>query len=363
MGDSDNVGDSGDSGDRGLEQSIEYWVSQLGHEHYLRREMASTKLVEAGPAAVDQLAEAIRSGDLEVVERAAAAMVEIASVNAPRSDGGAYQRLSEIAAQTVGRSASISRGAIREVRAHRHSLARQSLASAGISVGFMELAIGAIAQQRLLVHIDEKWNRDTEPLQWLAWLDHVENARLIGPAVNSEVIKNVVQVPGLRSLVIVDSTISNETLTPLTKMDRIDNLDIRYVKLTDQQSDMIASIPLRVSLNLMGTGISPEKVDAMRAALPGLQIDYRRGGFLGVKCIDNFDACVINSVEPGGAAEDAGLIQNDVIVQIDDSPVEHFRDLQSAIGQHVAGDEVEVRYRRGDKIERVKLRLRKLEDK
>ncbi len=55
--------------------------SQLGHEHYLRREMASTKLVAAGPAAVDQLAEAIRSGDLEVVERAAAALVEIASVS------------------------------------------------------------------------------------------------------------------------------------------------------------------------------------------------------------------------------------------------------------------------------------------
>ncbi len=89
---------------------------------------------------------------------------------------------------------------------------------------------------------------------------------------------------------LVDSTIENAALEPLTKMDRIDTLDIRYVKLTEQQGDLIAAIPLRVSLNLMGTGISPEKVDAMRSALPGLQIEYRRGGFLGVTCFDNFDA-------------------------------------------------------------------------
>ena len=353
----------GDVSEDSLEQTIEYWVSQLGHEHYLRRELASAKLVATGPAAVDQLAEAIRSGDLEVVERAAAALVEIASVSPPRRDGGAYTRLSTIADQSVGRSASVARDAVRDVRMQRHVLARQTLAGAGIAVGVRELAIGALAQQRMLLQIDENWNGDTEPLQWLAWLDRIEYARVIGPAITPEVINNVAQMPGLRSLALVDSTIENAALEPLTKMDRIDTLDIRYVKLTEQQGDLIAAIPLRVSLNLMGTGLPPEKVDAMRSALPGLKIEYRRGGFLGVTCFDNFDSCIINSVEPGGAAKDAGLIQHDVIVQIDDSPVEHFRDLQSAIGRHVAGDEVEVRYRRGDKIESVKLRLRRYEDK
>ena len=59
-------------------KTIAYWVEQLGHDLYLRREMASTKLTEAGPAAIDDLVEAIRSGDLEVVERAMGVITEIA---------------------------------------------------------------------------------------------------------------------------------------------------------------------------------------------------------------------------------------------------------------------------------------------
>lgn len=352
-----------EAGDSSAGQSIEYWISQLGHEHYLRREMASKKLVAAGADAVDQLANAIRSGDLEVVERATAALVEIASASAPLNDGGAYQRLNAISVETVGRAASVARGAMRAVRLHRHVQAREALAGAGISVGIREFAIGAIAQQRMLVQIDENWNGDTEPLQWLAWLDQVEYARVIGPAVTPEVLRNVTQVPGLRSVAIVDATIEDAVLEPLTKLDRIDTLDIRYVRLTEKQGDMIASIPLRVSLNLMGTGIAPEKVDAMRAALPGLQIDFRRGGFLGVMCIDNFNACEISGIESNSAAEEAGLIKGDIIVQIDEAKVEHFRDLQAAINEHVPGDYVDVQFRRGDRIESVKLRLRRFVEK
>jgi len=36
--------------------------------------------------------------------------------------------------------------------------------------------------------------------------------------------------------------------------------------------------------------------------------------------------------------------------------------LQNAINQHPPGDEVEVKYRRGDKIESVKLHLRRFEE-
>ena len=129
------------------DQSIEDWVEQLGHEHYLRREIASKKLVAAGPAAVDPLVQAMRSGDLEVVERASAALVEIAVASPPRNDGGVFDRLSTLAVQSVGRAASTARDAIQELRTQRHAQARQALAVAGISVGFKDFAIGAISPE------------------------------------------------------------------------------------------------------------------------------------------------------------------------------------------------------------------------
>ena len=121
-------------------------------------------------------------------------------------------------------------------------------------------------------------------------------------------------------------------------------------------------MPIRVSLNLMGTGISAQKVDSMKSALPGLQIDHRQGGFLGVTCMDNFDVCEISGVVADSAAEEAGLIKGDVIIRIGDAQVKRFRDLQNAINEHLPGDEVEIKFRRGDKIESIRLKLRRFEE-
>ena len=342
--------------------TIAYWVEQLGHDLYLRREMASKKLTEAGPAAIDDLVKVIRTGDLEVVERAMAVITEIALSRPPRDDGGAWDQLNLLATQGAGRLASSAEAAIDEVREHRAGEARTTLAAAGVFVGMDEFAISAISQPRMIVQIDESWRGDIQSLQWLRWLNGVENARVKGSAVRRDVLERVTEIPGLKSLAIVDAKVDDATLEPLKEMTRIHSLEFRYVPLTDDQGDQVASLPIRVSLNLMGTGISPQKVESMRSALPGLQIDHRQGGFLGVTCLDSFDVCAINGVLPDSAAEEAGLIKGDVIVRIGDTEVNRFKDLQNAINQHPPGDEVEVKYRRGDKIESVKLHLRRFEE-
>lgn len=347
----------------GEEKPIHYWVQQLGNDHFLRREKATKELIKAGPDAIDDLVGAIQTGDLEVIERATEVITEIALARSPRDDGGAWVALSKLAEHGAGRRASRAISALDEIRDHRASQARHALAAAGISVGMDEFAIRAISQPRMVVQIDEKWRGDVESLQWLEWLEDVENARVKGPAVTREVIEHVVTIPDLQTLAIVDGKVDEATLAPLVEMPRIHAIEFRYVSLSDEQGDLIASIPIRVSLNLMGTGISAEKVEAMCEALPGLQIDYRQGGFLGVTCMDNFDVCEINGVLPESAAEEAGLIKGDVIVRIGDAEVTRFKDLQNAINQHLPGDEVEVKFRRGDKIESVTLRLRRFEEK
>lgn len=104
---------------------------------------ASRNLVRSGSKAVPALATAVRTGDLEVVERAASAMIEIAIAVPPREDGGAFDLLSELATQTVGRPASIARGALSEVKTFRSDQAKKSLARAGVFVGLATFSIGA----------------------------------------------------------------------------------------------------------------------------------------------------------------------------------------------------------------------------
>lgn len=343
-------------------QTIAYWVEQLASDQYLRRESAAKRLVQVGPDAIDDLVLVLGSGELEVVERAVAIITEIAVSRPPSNDGGAWQKLNELSSGSAGRTASRTESAIEEIRELRATQARTELAKSGIFVGMDEFVIRAISRPMVLVQIDEKWRGNAESLQWLAWLNGVENARIKGPAVTKEVLAAVAKVPGLKSLAIVDGTVSDEALDPLLEMEPLNALEFRYVKLTDQQGDKIASMPIRVSLNLMGTGISAGRVDSMRSAAPGLQIDHRQGGFLGVTCLDGFDVCEISGVVPGSAAEEAGLIKGDIVTALDDTEVTRFKDLQDAINQHVPGDEVTIKFMRGDSKQTTSLKLRRFEE-
>jgi hypothetical protein len=340
---------------------IGHWISQLQHDQYLRRELATKQLMQAGLEAIPSLVEVIGQGELEAVERATNIVTEIALSRPPDDDGGAWDQLSRLAAQGAGRGASSAKAAIDEIREHRAGQAREALAAAGIFVGIDDFVIRAISQPRMIVQIDERWNGDVASLQWLRWLTDVENARVKGSAITREVLQNIAEVPGLQSLAIIDGKVDDASLEALTAMTRIHSIEFRYVPLTDPQGDLIAKIPIRVSLNLMGTGISAAKVESMRSALPGLQIDHRQGGFLGVTCLDGFEVCQINGVIPGSAAEEAGLIKDDIILRIGDAEVNRFRDLQEAINQHLPGDSIDVTFRRGEKIDQVSVKLRRFE--
>ena len=350
----------GDASPQG--EDLDDWVKQLGHENYLRRERASRRLVKAGPVAIVALAEAVRTGDLEVVERAASAIIEIAIKVPPREDGGAFEKMAEISTQSVGRPASIARSAMAEIKDFRSDQARKSLTRAGVFVGLAEFSIGAQSRQRMLVEIGANWNGNLEALQWLEWLRGYDNARLEGKVTNLKVVQEVAKMPDLRSLILADAVIDDESLNALAEVPRLDTLEFQYSKLRESHGDLIAGLPLRTSLILMGTGLSPERAAQLKEELPGLQIQYRRGGFLGVMCIDNFDVCEITGIQEGSAAEAAGLIRGDVITMVNDREIKHFRDLQNAINEFVPGDEVEVYYQRGSEEKSLKLKLRRYQE-
>ncbi len=340
-----------------------HWVKQLNSPQFLRRELASRKLVEAGAKGVAAIDDAMRSGDLETIERCVDILTEIALATPPDSDGGAFGSLEATAESAAGVRAELARHAVTEVRDHRAKQAKGALTDAGIFVGNDEFIVRAVSRMRTMIQIDTSWNGEPDSLQWLRWLEEVEFARIKGKAVNQKVIERLVQIPDLRTIALVDAEVDQATLEPLLEMDRIHSLEFRYVRLTPEMCDLIAKMPIRVSLNLMGTGVSTERVEQLRQTLPGLSIEHRQGGFLGVTCYDVDEECMINGVVPGGAAEEAGLIEGDVVVHIAGHRVNRFKDLQNAINQHLPGDEIEVRFRRGMKILSVKLKLRRMKHK
>ena len=346
-----NVGKDG-------EKTPEYWVEQLSHDHYLRRSTAVKRLTDAGNAAVPALTKAVRTGDLETTTLAIGVLSDLALAQDPESQDGAWKVLVDLSTQTTGSRKANASNVIAGIEDDRESRGVEALEIAGVSMKDENFAIGALATQRFVLRIDDDWNGKTKPLKWLRWIRGVKFVSIRGKAISSEVMKEVIQLPHLETLALIDGTANQECLEYLKSLKRIESLEIRYVKLDDKLTDLVASLPVRKSLHLMGTGITEKRVQRMREELPGLSITLRNGGFMGVTCNTfGVNRCQITSVLPNSAAADAGLRPNDIVTWIDGHKIDVFADLQRVINTHTPGKELTVKFTRSGENRETKITL------
>jgi Do/DeqQ family serine protease len=74
--------------------------------------------------------------------------------------------------------------------------------------------------------------------------------------------------------------------------------------------------------------------------------------------LDKIEGVFIGKVVPGGAADAAGIKENDVIVSVDNVPVNSTSELQEQIGKHRPGDKVIVEIKRDNKKKQFNVTLR-----
>ena len=339
-------------------KSIAYWIEQLDSDQFLRRQTASKRLLGFGNDAVDNLADVTTRGQLELTERAISILQSLALKQSPDDETGAWAALDLLVKQGGGSAALRASAAIDLISLAREKQSQELLAAAGVKIGYAEFAISSSQINDQIVYLDAGWNGDIEMLRWLRWIKGVKYALLHGDSVNASVMEYVVRMPDLRIVVVRDATLDSDIFTPLAKLTRIDQLQFSYVKLTDTNVEKITKLPVRVQLGLMGTDLSVEAVAKIRNAMPGLKIEHKFGGFLGVKCNSFSHSCQIENLVKDGAAAESGLEPGDVIEVINRVAIASFEDLQVEIGSHVAGDEIEIAYnRRGEKLT-VKLKLK-----
>jgi S1-C subfamily serine protease len=74
--------------------------------------------------------------------------------------------------------------------------------------------------------------------------------------------------------------------------------------------------------------------------------------------LDKIEGVLVGEVQPGGAAELAGIKNNDVIISIDNVPVNSSAELQEQISKHRPGDKVNVEIKRDNKKKLYNVTLR-----
>jgi hypothetical protein len=273
---------------------VRLWVSDLGSPQFARREAASKALLEAGRPALGALATAIKNGDFEVATRGIEIVRDMLASDDVELSAEA-ERILERVAEDGGKASRLAAAALEFHQVGTAAAAREHLEKLGAV--FRERPF--VEQAGLEVEFGAPWKGTTEDLRQL------------------------VRIRGLAAV------------------------GFHGVKLDAAAVAVIGRLRRLEQIELFGTGLSDQAIAELTKKLPDAQIDVRKGGKLGVGALAFGGPCEIRTIEPGSAADQAGIRAGDVIVAVDGQRVEDFEGLTRRMAGRGPGERVRVTVERG----------------
>lgn len=108
---------------------------------------------------------------------------------------------------------------------------------------------------------------------------------------------------------------------------------------------------------IRGIEVSEETILDLMAELPFLEIQRRGPARLGITSESRVIGCVIGAIDPGSAADLAGMKPRDEVIEIDGHEVNSFEGLVEVVGRKEPGDEIPIVFRRGQETLKVVAKL------
>ena len=335
---------------------MEQAVTDLEDPRFAVRSYAASRLRAWDTAAVESLGELLREGSLESAQVASEILSEIAIRHPPARDRGAYEALKSRARDGIGAAAGLASEAADQVADYRGTMAVDRLRRAGADVGVGPVVMFSTespSTKRILV--DGSFRDTPQHRSWLRWLRDTPLLVVSQREISPELAAALARCPVSR-LIVVKCELGGAALSALADSDHIRIAEIRYTAVAeDSMTDWVRRRRLR-RLSVMGVGLDAAQIEGLRRADPTLAIEFKRGGFLGVRA-SNGSVCKLSMVLPGSAAEAAGLRREDIVVRLDGRPVRSFDELRLQIGEMDAGQEAEVMYVRQNNIRKTTIRL------
>ncbi|MFM7137463.1 MAG: PDZ domain-containing protein [Planctomycetota bacterium] len=284
------------------------WIEQLGAPQFARREAASKQLLAAGRPAIEPLAVAIRGGDLEVASRGVEILREMLAVEPLAEEAEAAL---EACADVSPAAARLAAAALEFHQVGQAEAARERLESLGAE--FRERPMVELAGEE--IEFGRAWKGSAADLRELT------------------------RLPRLRAVAFHGVRLDERGVAVLGRLRRVERIE------------------------LFGTGLGDPAIAALGATLPDTEIDVRRGGKLGVGALAFGGPCEIQSVEPGSAADQAGVRPGDVVVAIDGAAVADFEGLTTRVSGRIPGDTIRLTVARrggdpGGDADRMELEIR-----
>jgi hypothetical protein len=267
-------------------EQIAGWIEQLGAPQFARREAATKSLLAAGRPAVAPLTVAIQAGDLEVASRGIEILRDMLAADPPLA--AAAEAALEACAEGVRPAARLAASILDFHHLGQGAAARERLGS----LGAVFVDPPPAAEAGLRVELGRAWKGGGGDLEELT------------------------RLPRLKSVAVHGVPVDERGLAVLGRLEGVSRIE------------------------LFGTGLADDAIAALAARLPDTDIDVRRGGKLGVGAPAFGGPCEIQSVEPGSAADQAGVRPGDVVVAVDGAAVADFDGLTTRVAGRIPGDTI-----------------------
>ena len=269
------------------------WISQLNDDRYLVREQATRQLLEAGPAALDQLQAAADADRPEPADRSVWILRRLTNSKDQGLKRQALEHLANIKKRP--QVAAAARETLSELEHQEAIEAIEQLGGRYVERDFIQLQAGGFGHSGQL-DLDERWRGGDAGLVHLRHLNGMRVIRIAGTEISAAAL--------------------------LEELPRCETLQIVW---------------------LYGTKLTPDDKAKLRKLLPAqIEIDYRKGALLGVKSqtADGSGPAVVKEVTSESAAAVAGIQAGDIIHKFNGEALENFKALTQKIGDHYPGDEV-----------------------
>jgi len=284
------------------ETQIRQWVADLADDTFVVRERATTRLGEAGRPAIDPLAEAADSDDLEVATRAVRVLLQYGQGNDSNLAIAALERVAALKNRPAeSAAASNALASLREEHA-REEVLRLGAQPVLLNVQSVPLASGAAPD-------DELWHLKVSD-DWRGGDDG---------------FRHIKHLHSLRTLLVYSSTVGDRGIAQLSDMPALERID------------------------LFGTKVTPDGVAQLQKRFPQAKIDVRNGAQLGILSHAPVgqngqpqQPATVESVVPGSGAAVGGVRKGDVITAIDGQAVNDFQQLTEIIGKYQAGQKAKL---------------------
>jgi hypothetical protein len=274
-------------------EAVSDLIGQLDDDRYAVRESAQQKLLARGAEAVAEVGQTAAAGSLESSTRAVNILMQWSQSEDNALSLAALEHLAALTSRPA--EAAMAANRLAEVR---ERAAMEEIVKLGGRVEFdKQVPVVINNRHSVQVVIGQKWTGGVEGLK------HLE-------AIRTATTLSFYSSP-------ISGEIAAAALKPLLSLQRIE---------------------------FYGTPASPEVAERLHKLMPHALVDIRGGARLGVQAgLDMPGGAQVGEVQPGTAAEKAGLMRDDVITEFAGVPVADFKSLTAEIAKAKPGDSVKLK--------------------